>query len=69
MATEAANAGKKGPNMTLLEDVELTKTFLATSEDVIVGSNQKSADFKAKMLANYNTIILKYNQHYSKQHV
>lgn len=59
--------GKKGPNMTLLEDIELAKAFVATSEDSIVGSNQKSADFKAKMLSNYNVLVAKHNKNYTKQ--
>jgi len=46
----------------MAEDVELAKSFVATSEDSIVGSNQKSADFKAKMLQNYNKLIEKYNR-------
>jgi len=61
--------GKKGPNMTLLEDIELAKAFVATSEDSIVGSNQKSTDFKAKMLSNHNVLIAKHNKNYTKQHV
>ena len=61
-------AGKKGPNMTMAEDVELAKAFVATSEDSIVGSNQKSADFKAKMLQNYNKLISTCNRAYHQSY-
>jgi len=54
-------AGKKGPNMTMAEDIELVKSFVVTSDESIVGSNQKSADFKAKMLQNYNKLIANYD--------
>jgi len=66
-ATAVAAAGKKGPNMTMPEDVEMAKAFVATSEDNIVGSNQKSSDFKSKMLVNYNELIRKYNRLFSQQ--
>ena len=65
----ASAAGKKGPNMTMPEDVEMGKAFIATSEDNIVGSNMKSSEFKAKMLINYNGLITKYNRLFSQQYV
>jgi len=65
----AAAGGKKGPNMTMPEDVEMAKAFIATSEDIIVGSNQKSADFKAKMLQNYKKLIASYNRLYHQQYI
>jgi len=61
--------GKKGPSVTLLEDVEPAKAFVATSEDSVVGSNQKSANFEAKMMANHNILAETHNQHHTKQHV
>ena len=33
MTSAAAAAGKKGPNVTMPEDVEMGKAFVATSED------------------------------------
>jgi len=56
--------GKKGPNMTMSEDIDMAKAFVAASEDNIVGCSQKSADFKAKMLDCYNTLIAKHNRVY-----
>ena len=60
--------GKKGPNMAMPEDVEMAKAFVATSEDNIVGQNMKSAEFKGKMLVNYNELVKKYNRVHSQQH-
>jgi len=48
---------EKGANMTMLEDVEMAKAFVAASKDRIVGSQQKSSDFKAKIgLVNLLTV-------------
>jgi len=69
MTSVVAATGKKGPNVTVPEDVEMGKVFVATSEDNIVGSNQKSADFKAKMLVNCNDLIRKCNRLCAQQHV
>jgi len=67
--TDKAAAGKKGPNMTMPEDKEMAKAFVATSEDNVVGSNQKSADFKAKMLLNHNDLVTKHNRLFAQQRV
>jgi hypothetical protein len=53
-----------GPSYQSAEDVELCRAFIAASEDPVVGTNQKSADFKNKLHANYVHPITEYNDSY-----
>jgi len=63
-----ANKGIRCPSMTLTEDQELCKAFIATSEDPIVGANMRDAGFKAKLNDNYNTLIKEHNRTHGTSH-
>jgi hypothetical protein len=52
---------RRGPSYQAVEDVELCRAFIAASEDAIVGTNQRSADFKNKFHLNYVHLICEHN--------
>jgi hypothetical protein len=53
--------GSRGPRFSPMEDMEICKAFIATSEDATVGTDQKGADFQKKMHDNYSTLLKNYN--------
>jgi hypothetical protein len=55
--SEAAVAAARGPSYTSAEDLCLVKAFMRTSEDSIVGANQRSNQFKAKFFEEYKRLI------------
>jgi hypothetical protein len=52
---------RRGPSYQVAEDVELCRAFIAASEDAVVGTNQRSADFKNKFHLNYVALIREHN--------
>jgi hypothetical protein len=52
----------RGPNWTPSEHKLLAQSFIATSEDAIVGTDQKGADFQEKMHVNYKRIVADHNR-------
>jgi hypothetical protein len=51
----------RGPNWTQQEHLLLCKAFVATSEDAVVGSDQKGPEFIEKMHELYCTLIGQHN--------
>ena len=51
------------PSCTKMEDLFVSKAFIAASEDPIVGTSQKGKDFCAKMHSIYSSLVGKqFNQ-------
>lgn len=63
-AATAVAKQKRGPSYQMTEDLVLCKAFIATSEDPVVGTNQRSGDFKNKFHLNYVSLIREYNDGY-----
>jgi len=60
--TATVSKAVRGPNFMLAEDIELCKAFVNTSEDDVHGNEQRSADFKNKLMEQYNLRIEKCNR-------
>jgi hypothetical protein len=58
----------RGASYQSAEDLELCKAFISALEDAVVGTNQKSADFKNKFHANYSLLITEYNDSYGTKY-
>jgi hypothetical protein len=52
----------RGPKWTPTENMILCRAFIATSEDPVVGTDQKSADFQLKLHANYKQLLCEHNR-------
>jgi hypothetical protein len=52
----------RGPNWSPTEHMILCRAFIATSEDPIVGTDQKGAEFQQKLHANYKQLLGEHNQ-------
>jgi hypothetical protein len=52
----------RGPNWTAIEHKLLCQAFIATSEDPIVGTDQKGAKFQEKMHVNYKKVVANHNR-------
>jgi hypothetical protein len=51
----------KGAKFSPSEDLLLCKAFVATSEDVTVGTDQKGTEFKVKMFSTYCSLVHEHN--------
>lgn len=49
--------GKRGPVYTAIEELMVCKSFIAASEDAIVGTSQKGKDFKNKLYKFYGVFF------------
>lgn len=56
-----ASAVKRGPNFSCAEDYELARAWIATSEDAVVGANQRHGDFKKKFNESYYQLVKQCN--------
>jgi hypothetical protein len=52
----------RGPNWTAIEHKLLCQAFIATSEDPIVGTDQKGTEFQEKMHVNYKKVVADHNR-------
>lgn len=48
---------KRGPNFSCAEDYELARAWVATGEDAVVGTNQRTGDFKKKFNEAYYLLV------------
>jgi hypothetical protein len=58
----------RGPNWSTTEHKLLCRAFIATSEDPIVGTDQKGADFQLQLHENYKKIVGDYNRDYATRY-